>query len=587
MPMFIGEGPKQDLSLFQNLGAQLNQNKQQGIVQARTASAEFLKQGQAEADKLGLNMFDYMERNPEMYKGAMTTLMGGATNRANESWEGMSKAPRSSAQILNREFYKWAQGEYELDPTLFDTYKEEDVASSPQYQTLRSGGRTHEQAMEELKSIAESGENEWTGMAGVLGYESTKNEAGQYIWPDQFNEKFRDPMTKQVSGGKYQTWQDVPRKPPEIRENMLKEIRASLATGELPPITEEAVEAIKNEEVTYGSSDVDAESENEASRIGDPREYFGEISEGAETPMKVQKAKQDIRYLLNLPTTKNGDPALVAAEKLVADWEEYKLNNFQEGDSSKDFKTTEGFKRFMGTSDQKLTERPFETNTGFNRMFGTPESQQAETPTTGPQRPQLNTGFLGNLAQEGTVPQQETGLSGNPPQTRTVVDKPGLASRLAAGQDRLVKQSPNILTQPKQEALAIADSEATTTLKNAQAGQIAYMLQNPKAPEMTETQKSYIRMNEETYKKYLNMFDKQLNKDTQIEGDQWNELVEIYAKQFDTKPVEMSDGQKKLFGFLGAGTMLMIPGFSIPGAGSGLGQNSDTTVDDIYNGNYN
>ena len=87
----------------QQLGAQFAASKETGIAQARQASAQFLQDAKEQANQLGISVADFMATNPELYRGAFQTLMGGDANRANQTWEDLKNVQRSPSQILNRE----------------------------------------------------------------------------------------------------------------------------------------------------------------------------------------------------------------------------------------------------------------------------------------------------------------------------------------------------------------------------------------------------------------------------------------------------------------------------------------------------
>ena len=570
--MFIGEGPKQDLSLFQNLGAQLNQNKQQGIQQARTASAEFLKQAQAESDKLGISVADFMSRDEAKYKGALTTLMGGASNRAQESWNQLGQQPRSPGQTVQWEIMKEVEKIRQAGGNVFDT---EQITTVTDQVRKQNPGLTEEQIRERAMATVDS--ESFGKLFSAMGIEPVSRSAAGGDYRGTAAETWRNKIMTQIYGK--ETKYDVNN--PEHKRKFWD----AFGSGQVAPITDQEVDDIQNKtgeyaettdtDINYGSSDADSEAENQARRITD----FGEVNSRTGIPTAVE----DARSLLQLadgpiekdlmgrekerlqlsPTERaNAENVLTSfANKAAADL----LANSEVTPEEKSSLRAEMGKNWresnIGALITKIGNGISKANEAISPTVGTflKAFRPGGIATLSPDIAVDISSRLANQTAEDVVQGKDTGLAGEEtPQgtaldygfqatggglsapedvtTTTTTTIPGMISNINNAVTKATDQSRNVASLAQANRLGLADSRATIANKQAQTqlykAQVSAAMNPAKSNEWTDKEKFLAENYQKEYDVYLSGLDSLMKVEGEITEERmkrWNDRAKVFA----------------------------------------------------------
>jgi hypothetical protein len=577
MAQYVGTLNQPTNTVSLQLGAQAADARQRGIAQARESAAGFLKQAQTEADKMGISVQKYMQNNPDMYKGALLTLMGGDKQRAEGSWNQLLEAPESAAQQIQWALNQEATNIMNSGGSLLDSTKTETIRK-----TIREENPGLSSAEVEKLVREKASNNNWSGILFAYGFEPDKVENDQNYWGDNA-QKQRDHLIKQVLGDGYSYF--------DVTDADGKVISKGINND--PKAQERVFQAIQSGEYQVQSDP----AVNEDGTINtDFEEFSGSVPD---LPPDVVRAKDLLQNnVINLSPEERKQALNTISDYMASQGKVDQQGKFVLNEKGEALGTYfqqlggnlaavargifDGFKSGMGAGGNAAVAGTMASHNIYRELMAESANQQLEAAMN----QQANDG-LGSGEEGPTTRALDYGakdLGGGPATERVVETTRSSTSRGRIGQVQdlyraATDQSPDIMTRAQQDRLAGEDARATTQLKNAQAGQIAYKLANPDEAPETEFEKMKYRLYEKEYLNYMELANDLLYKDNNIDLKAWNNNVAILGQRMGIRPINMNADDRRLLGLLPEKEILILPGIGI-GLSSGLTSGASYSAED-------
>lgn len=476
---------QQAASAAQSTGAQRTQVGMQAAGFAQQSAAQMMTDLKEESLRLKISPARLMELQPAKYRGALMTITQGDKARVDGMMSDMQNYPETGAEAINWMTMNRVSEISRSDAPMFDVTEMRAIRDSV---TGEEGGRTEQEAIEEMKIAAISGD--LGPVMEELGYTPTKNEQGQNVWPQEAHDWF------QAIGDQL----DVDWSLRHSDESIQKQIMAALRGEDFPEIMAKAGEIALPQDIVNNPY-----APRQASTVTPGLDI---------SKMSGQELTTEINKRMANPTT--------PGEKAAA----------QIGGS-------EGRQMMMSEMSK--------TQTQANYPIDAPPIARAESIISGgvaPAQSQQQGIDYGQLRTTG-VP-TEGAIVGQ----REVVTQRGKVGQIQDVQARVAREAPGVASNALLEAQAIRDAKSTTALKEAQARQLNAVVADIKkgdTSKLSDQQKFIQKQMGAAFDSHLEEAQDMLNMVLEGKADKetimvWNAKVKALADTLGIDAIDINAG---------------------------------------------